>query len=179
MGAMKRLVLLALLVAFAVPAHAGAAVPCRNKVFNDWYADGKIASTYPRGCYADALKHIPPDAQIYSSLADDIRAAMRAAIRRTHGKAVPRQVGHGFTASSGKTVLATGKTPSDGTTGPRSASGPVAAAPVADTTQADGGSSLPLPILILGGLALALAAAGALGSGVRYARGRRRSAPGA
>lgn len=168
MGAMKRVVLIALVAVFAIPAHAGAAVPCRNKIFNDWYADGKIASTYPRGCYADALKHIPPDAQIYSSLADDIRAAMRASISRATGKDVPTQVGRGFKASEGKTVLA--KNPHDlpVSSGPRSA-----APPVADTSSNGGG--LPLPILILGGLALLLAAAGALSGAVKYAQGRRRS----
>ena len=173
MGAMKRLVLIALLAAFAVPAHAGAAVPCRNKVFNDWYADGKIASTYAHGCYADALKHIPPDAQIYSSLADDIRSAMRAASRREAGKSVPAQVGQGFTAASGKTVLGTSHTEVAPST-PQDGRGPApqaVGAPVADTSS---GSSIPLPILILGGLALLLAAAGAVGSGVKYARGRRR-----
>lgn len=169
MGAMKRVVLIALVAVFAIPAHAGAAVPCRNKIFNDWYADGKIASTYPRGCYADALKHIPPDAQIYSSLADDIRAAMRASISRATGKHVPTQVGRGFKASAGKTVLA--KNPHDlpVASGPRSA---VSSTPVADTSS---GGGLPVPILILGGLALLLAAAGALGGAVKFAQGRRRS----
>ena len=178
---MTRVVLIALVAAFAIPAHAGAAVPCRNKIFNDWYADGKIASTYTRGCYADALKHIPPDAKIYSSLADDIRAAMRASISRSTGKHVPTQVGRGFKASSGKTVLAAGKDASTGATGPKSASGPVAVGsqPVADTTTTSGGGGLPLPILILGGLALLLAATGAVGGALKYAHGRRHSGPGA
>ena len=166
---MKRLTLLALLIAVAVTAHAGAAVPCRNKVFNDWYADGKIASTYPRGCYADALRHIPPDARIYSNLADDIRAAMRASVRRAAGNSVPSQVGSGFTSASSKTVL--GASHTKGTATPKDGGGPEAAPPTADT---NGGSSIPLPILLLGGLALLLAAAGAIGSGVKYARGRRR-----
>ena len=65
---MKRLLLLSLLVVFAVPAQAHAAAPCRDRIFNDWYADGKIASTYPHACYVDALHHIPPDADVYSSL---------------------------------------------------------------------------------------------------------------
>jgi len=172
MAVMKRALLIALVAAFAVPAHAGAAVPCRNKIFNDWYADGKIASTYPRGCYADALRHIPPDAQIYSSLADDIRAAMRAAARHQRtGKVVPAEIGHGFKAAAGKTVLAAQHGSSPGTTGPKSASAPQAV-PVADTSG--GGSSLPVPILVLGALALLLAAAGVVGGGVRYAHGRRR-----
>ena len=94
---MKRLLLLSLLVVVALPAQAHAAAPCRNKVFNDWYADGKIASTYPHACYVDALHHIPADANEYSSLREDITAAMRAGVRHAAGKVVPKEVGHGFT----------------------------------------------------------------------------------
>ena len=67
MTAMKRLVLLAFLAAVivAIPAQARAAEPCRNKIFNDWYADGKIKSTYPHACYVAALRHIPVDASVY------------------------------------------------------------------------------------------------------------------
>ena len=99
---MKRLLLLAVLVvaATAIPAQASAAGPCRNDIYDDWYQDGKIASTYPISCYRDAIKHVHGDAQIYSSLTDDIRAAMQAAISRAHGKSnVPNQVGKGVPAS--------------------------------------------------------------------------------
>src|SRR5262245_37392521 len=96
MAAMKRLALVALAVAFCVPATAKAAVPCRDRIYNDWYKDGKIASTYPIGCYRDALKHVPADARTYSSLADDIRAALQGALARLHGKTnVPAQIGKG------------------------------------------------------------------------------------
>jgi hypothetical protein len=173
---MARALLIALVAAFAVPVHANAAAPCRNNVFNDWYADGKIASTYPRTCYADALKHIPPDAAVYSSLADDIRSAMRASLRREAGKKVPAQVGGGFKAASGGTVLATQTTKTKGTPAPKEPHGAVtlAAPPVADTSTPNSGGGLPLPILILGALALGLAALGAIGGGVKYARERRR-----
>src|SRR5215475_7526716 len=100
MAPMKRIVLLVFLAAVvvAIPAQARAADPCRNKVFNDWYGDGKIKSTYPHACYVDALRHIPIDAKVYSSLGDDIRTAMRAASNRAAGESVPAQVGHGFAA---------------------------------------------------------------------------------
>ena len=39
--------------------------------------------------------------QIYTSLEDDIRAAMQAAIARQHGKKVAAQVGHKFSAHAG------------------------------------------------------------------------------
>jgi hypothetical protein len=169
MARMRRVLLLALLVVFAVPATAHAAVPCRNKIFNDWYADGKIAPTYSHACYTDALKHIPPDAAVYSSLSDDIKSAMRASVRHVEGKAVPKQVGRGFralnTGVKGTSVSVTKPGTHDPSTGEQTA---------ASSSVGDTASGTPLPILVLGGLALALAAAGAIGSGVKYARNRRR-----
>jgi hypothetical protein len=163
----KRLLLLATLLAVALPGPASAATsPCRNKVFNDWYPDGKIASTYPVSCYQDALKHMPPDAKIYSSLGDDIQSAMRAAMRRSQGLSAPLQVGSGpkaIGAGSVKSALVSlnaTKSPHDPA--------------VASTGVVATASGAPLPILVLGGIALALAAAGAIGVGVRHARGRNR-----
>ena len=167
---MKRLLLLATLLAVALPGPASAATnPCRNKVFNDWYPDGKIASSYPISCYRDALKHMPPDAAVYSSLGDDVRAAMRAAIRRANGHSAPLEVGHGSKAIGAGNVeaaLTSINKPHDPASGASTiASGvPVAA----------GSSGTPLPILVLGGLALVLVAAGAVGVGVRHVRGRDR-----
>ena len=175
---MKRLLLLSLLVVFAVPAQAHAAAPCRNKIFNDWYADGKIASTYPHACYVDALHHIPSDADQYSNLREDITAAMRAGIQHTEGKAVPNQVGHGFAPHN---VLAVSRTQSPS----KSKSAPHDPAPssvqssspssqsASGAVAASSSSGAPLPVLVLGALALALVAAGAVGAGVKHARSRR------
>lgn len=161
---MKRLLLLTALLVFVLPGTANAAAPCKDKVVSDWYRDGKIASTYPIGCYRAALKHIPADAEIYSSLRDDVNAAMRAAMRRSKGLSAPLEVGHGAKATGAGYVKgalvsidASKKVPRD-----PASTGVVASA-----------SGAPLPILILGGIALALAAAGAIGVGVRHARGRR------
>jgi hypothetical protein len=166
MDPVKRLLLLATLLAVAIPAPASAAgSPCRNKVFNDWYPDGTIASSYPVSCYRDALKHLPADAAVYSSLGQDVRAAMRAAMRRSHGLSAPLQVGHGpkaIGAGDVKSALVSmHRAPHDPAVS--SGSGVVASA-----------TGAPLPILVLGGIALALLAAGAVGAGVRHARGRRR-----
>lgn len=162
---MKRLLLLATLLVVVLPGPANAAgSPCRNKVVADWYRDGKIASTYPLGCYRDALKHIPADADIYSSLRDDVRAAMRAATRRSEGLSAPLEVGHGAKATGAGSVKAALVSIDASKKVPRDAgsTGVVATA-----------SNAPLPILVLGGIALALAAAGAIGMGVRHARQRR------
>jgi hypothetical protein len=158
---------LAALVTAAVPCTATAAVPCRDRIYNDWYRDGKIASSYPLSCYRDALGHIRPDAATYSSLADDIRSAMQAAILRRHGhKNVPAQVGKGLQPTSARTM------------GPNAhhARGvdDAAAAPTMTIAAAptSGGGGIPLPILVLGGVALLLVAVGAVGTGVRRYRNR-------
>jgi hypothetical protein len=166
--------LLALIsLAVVLPAPAGAAVPCRNKVFNDWYADGKIKSTWPLHCYRDALKHIPVDASVYSSLNDDIRAALRAAIRRSHGFTVPSQVGHGLKAlGAGKVEGTVATIPSSSSTTTTTAPHDPALTTAAGATTADSSSGVPLPIIILGAIAIALAAAGAIGLGVRHWRDR-------
>lgn len=169
---MTRLLLLSLLLVFAVPARAHAAEPCRNKIFNDWYADGKVASTYSHQCYVDALKHIPPDARVYSNLSDDIKAAMRAAERRSAGKSVPTQIGHGFASltSAGGVAGAKVTNPRRSDSHDRNGGAPRAIAPVASTSDSGG---VPVPILILGAVALLLVAAGAAGGGLKYVRSRR------
>ena len=180
---MKRLlIIVAVLAGLVLPGTAGAAVPCRNKVFNDWYHDGRIASSYPLGCYRDALKHIPADARIYSSLSTDISSAMLAAIRHRHGKVVPKQVGGGFKVVAGSKVVAAGRGAGTGVLvssgqapAPSDPSDPslgVVAAP-APSGLADTAGNAPLPILVLGGVALALVAAGGIGVGVRRVRQRR------
>ena len=62
------------------PGRAAAATPCWKAVINDWYDNSRIDGTYPISCYRQALKHLPEDVQDYTSLPDDIRAAMQAAL---------------------------------------------------------------------------------------------------
>ena len=102
---------------------------------------------------------------------------MHAGIQHAQGKAVPKQVGHGFAPHN---VLAASHTKSPAQSAPHdpapssvqdpSPSQKSAAQPVV----ADSSSGAPLPVLVLGALALALVAAGAVGAGVKHARSRRR-----
>jgi len=181
---MRRLVLLALLagavvLSALVPASAKAAVPCRDRIYNDWYRHGKIASTYPFACYRDAIKHVPSDAAIYSSLKDDIRSALQAAIARSHGKTVPTEVGHGLVTPVSSQVKSTSVVKTSKHSSTSTTTSPVevpSAAPVnqtqtihaASAVTTSGSSGPPVPILVLGGLALILAAVGAIGAGVRH-----------
>jgi hypothetical protein len=170
---MKRtLLLVAVLASLAAAVDVSAAAaktPCRDRIYNDWYADGKIASTYPKKCYLDALNHIRSDADTYSNLRDDIEAALRASLLRAKGQHVASQVGEGLPKP--RNVLVGTK----GSNAPRStdANGrPVrerteALAPVSATTTSTSSSGLPLPVILLGVLAVVLAAAGLIGLGVK------------
>jgi hypothetical protein len=173
---MKRvLLLLAVLAALAAAVDvstAAAKAPCRDRIYNDWYADGKIASTYSKQCYLDALNHIRSDADTYSNLRDDIEAAMRASLLRAKGRHVATQVGKGLPkpknvlvgrngSSSPRITDANGRPVQE-----RAAIGPVAATPTSSS------SGLPLPVIVLGVLAVLLAAAGLAGLGVRRFRHR-------
>jgi hypothetical protein len=156
----KRILLLGLaFAAFAVPAGAHAAVPCRDKIYNEWYSTGKIHTNYPVACYRDALKNIPPDAQVYSNLGGDIKAAMQAAIAHQNdpGGGGPTAVGSGPSAS----------------TGPHQVKGISKINRSFPSLSSSAGGGVPTPILVLGAIAILLALSGLVGTGVQSARKRR------
>jgi hypothetical protein len=183
MPAMKRLLFVVVAAAaFAsTTAVATASVPCRDRIYNDWYADGKVATTYDVACYRDALKHIPTDAREYSSLADDIRRALHGALARRSGAAnVPEQIGNGGKgAVKGVETPLTRTTPvdsdppasTDRPQSPTSSPSPSGTSTIAapNNTSSEG-SGIPVPILVLGALALLLVAAGAAGAGLKHRR---------
>jgi hypothetical protein len=160
----KRILLLSLaLAAFVVPAGAHAAVPCRDKIYNEWYSTGKISTDYPRSCYQDALKHVPTDAQVYSNLGGDIRRAMQAAISGGNG---PTAVGSGPAPTAGPhQVRGSTKTGTNDSITPHS----LAVAPLSGSS----GGGIPTPIIVLGAIAILLALAGLIGTGVQTVRKRR------
>ena len=167
---MKRVVLVILAVAafapFASPT-AGAAVSCRDRIYNDWYHDGKIATTYPIACYRDALKHVKGDALVYSSLSDDIRAAMQGALARAKGDTkIPAQIGN--TGPAGKRHSGDRSTssspPHDPAPGPEQVNITLPTpSTVAAGATSGGGGGVPVPLLVLGGIALLLTAVGGVG----------------
>jgi hypothetical protein len=159
-------VVAALSAAFVThPAPAAAASPCWKVLLNDWY-DGRIDRTYPVHCYQDALKHLPADVQTYSSAHDDIQRALQSAeakIRKGGGTVsanseVPPPAStetSGQGDNTGSTTTTTAGSP--GKTTPGGLSG------AAQDLNPSSASSVPLPLIILGGLALLLVAAGAAG----------------
>jgi hypothetical protein len=164
---------MALLGALAVPAPAAAAgTPCWKVLLNDWY-DGRIDGSYQRHCYNDALKHLPADVSTYSSAHDDILRALQSAIAKqgTPDKKVgpntlikpPKKPADGTTGGSGGTDTTIGRQPEKGL------------GAVADKLNPGSPSSLPVPLLVLGGLALILVAAGGAGLVAKRIQARRQN----
>jgi len=140
--------------AFSTPANA--ATPCWKLLLNDWY-DGTINNVYLIHCYHDAIKHLPTDIKVYSSAADDINRALQQAIRAQRKTGPVTKVETGTTAQPGRTT-STGGTTTTSTTPKKKKRGPIGTA-IRDITPG-GADSFPLPLLILGLLAILLVLAG-------------------
>jgi hypothetical protein len=59
---------------------AAAKRPCWKDTMADWFADSKVDGRYPVHCYKDAIKHLPPVSESYSTARDEIKRAMLFAI---------------------------------------------------------------------------------------------------
>jgi hypothetical protein len=156
---------LAFLVLLVVAAPAGAAQSCGRQVIDDWYDDGRVDRTYALHCYDDAIDALPPDVQQYSSAQEDIERALQARMR---GKASPPATKD---PSPGKKPPKKQTTTSEN--GPKEENPPQAAGPV----DSDSASSVPIPLLVLAGLALLLIAGGSAGYFIRRYQGRNSPPP--
>jgi hypothetical protein len=154
--------LLACMAGLATASPSAAATPCWKRLVNDWY-DGRIDKTYPVGCYREAIRNLPRDVDEYSSAREDIQRALAQAIRGQSEppdeEPVPPQTGGGGPSNP----------PDDPDAGP---TGESKSEPTPEQTGALGeaiksfrpedADSVPLPLIVLAGLAgLLLAGAGA------------------
>jgi hypothetical protein len=122
-------------------------------VRNDWFDNGRIDRLYPLNCYEEAIDAIPDDIRDYSDAEDVITRALQAALR---GELDP---GGRDPTPGDDDPTAPGSGGGDGSGGTGNSDNPQAA-PGVDTS---GASSIPIPLLVLGGMSLALLAAGGLG----------------
>jgi uncharacterized membrane protein YgcG len=186
-AALATALIAAALVGSAVrPPPAQAATPCWKLLLNDWY-DGRIDQTYAVHCYKDALKHLPSDVQTYSSAHDDILRALQSAITKqkkahknvSNNTLVPPQSGsgsgNGNGSGGGGTDNSSGGNGATTTNGGSTNGGPgrTGNGGLAGKVSSDNPSSIPTPLLILGGLALLLVAAGAAGLIAKRVQSRR------
>jgi hypothetical protein len=161
---------------------AFAASPCWKQLINDWY-DGRIDKTYEVHCYRDAIKHLPADVKTYSDAYDVISRALTDA---TRGKknvdpnmAVPPPGGGDTGNGDGGTGTGTG---GSGGSGGSLGGGSGPTEPPGDhrflndatgKLGSDRADSVPIPLLVLAGLAVLLVAAGGAGLVARRIQARR------
>jgi hypothetical protein len=169
------------LIGFAAhPAVAQAKTPCWKQLLNDWY-DGRIDNTYPVHCYREALNHLPSDVQTYSSAHDDILRALQSAIAKQkksnkkvgNNTLLPPQTGGGSGGTGGGSGNSGGSGGSNTDTSTSGQPGRDNGGGLAGKVSSDNPSSVPTPLLVLGGLALLLVAAGAAGLVAKRVQARR------
>ncbi len=139
----------ALFGAVALPAQAAtpaaSTTPCWKLLLGEWYG-GAITTIYPLHCYTQAIDHLPADIAVYSSAKQDIQAAELAAAQH---KAAPAE----------KTKPPVQITTNDANP-PKKKGGLIG---ILDDLTPGNPQAFPLPLLVLGALAIVLVLAGGIG----------------
>lgn len=163
------LALVLALGALAGPGVATAARDCGDDVVGDWYDNGRVDKIYPLRCYDLAIDGLPVDVVDYSSAKEDIQRALQLAIR---GKLVPKKDTHDPTPGG---VVPPGKSGTGPTPGRDGSGGPGGGVfnDVLGKAGSNDASSVPIPLLVLGSIALLLVLAGSAGYVIRRVQARR------
>ena len=164
----------------AAATAAAPAVPCWKRLLNDWY-DGRIDNAYPLRCYREAIAELPEDVKVYADAEEDIRRAMLRAIRQskddTGKEPTPQTPLKPTPKPPPPAAPATTDTNEEAAAPPVSGGpdpgDPLATADPAATTRSD---SVPLPLIVLGVLALLLLAAAGAGVASKRLQTRRLTA---
>ena len=135
---------------------ASAQTACWKQIIDDWVNDGAIEGVYPLHCYGEAINHVPNDLAQYTGIIDDITAARQQAAR-----GVRTTQAHNPPSSSEPTS----NDPSGGVYNQ-----------AIDKLGPTNSDSIPLPLLILAGLALIMLATGAVGLASRHLKARKSAA---
>ena len=162
------LVALASALALFVAVPAASAAPaasqkttskCWLQVVNDWLAHGAVTNYYAIPCYTQAIQNLSayPDIKQYSSAIDDIHRALLAAIHEEHGGPGGGLGGPGANGGGGGgggALGGGGGGGGGGSTGSGGNGGLIRR--IAHDIGPGNAQSIPLPLLVLGGLAALL-----------------------
>ena len=182
---------LLVVLALATPSVASAqGAPCWRQVVDDWWDNGRIDRTYAPECYREALDRLPDDMEAYSSAPNDITRALTDVLRGSRVFAGGPDLPSGSTdPNRGRDRDADGR-PSgndrtDGEDDEAGGGGPGSDDSAGNTPSRgifrealdklgpNDPSSFPLPLAILGAIALLLLAFGAFGFVTRRLQPRR------
>jgi len=190
-------------VAVVAGVSPAAAKTCGQKVIDDWYDNGRVDRVYPITCYRAALKLLPDDVKSYSNAPDEINRALQDAIRTERDNLTPPPPGETSAVAGTTSNPEEEPAPADtsetlpdeggaigGSDG--SGGGTPSASPATPPATPAGGSdsngvvgdaiknlgpgsadSIPVPLIIVGALALLLLAAGSAGLVARRLQARK------
>jgi hypothetical protein len=163
-----------------VAAPAGAAPSCGRAVIDDWYEDGRVDGTYALHCYDDAIETLPRDVRDYSNAKEEIQRALQAAKRGEDASPTRTDPTPGASTSPedpDDPTETTESTATPPTSGPTDGDGESETVAGGLNAESDSASSVPIPLLILAGLALLLILAGTAGYVIRRLQARRLPPP--
>jgi hypothetical protein len=130
------------IAALMLSSGATAARPCAKAILDDWYDNDRIDRLYALPCYEQAIDAVPTDIRPYTDAQEVIGRAFQDAFGRRLKTRTPQ--------------------------GPVGGSGPPPPVPPVATSSS---SAIPLPLLVLAGLATAMIVAGGLGCVLRRRSG--------
>jgi hypothetical protein len=142
------------LLALGSPSTAAGQADCAQQVLQDWSDNGRVDKLYPPHCYEEAIDKIPADLAPYVDAEQVITRALQSALNRelAPGGCDP--------TPDGDSNDCRGIPSGSGGNGGSAGGGGNEAAPEVDPS---GASSIPVPLLVLGGMSVALLAAGGIG----------------
>ena len=146
--------------ASAAPDATQATANCWLQVVNDWEDNGRVDNVYAPPCYTQAIQHLNayPDLKGYSSAIDDIQQALYAVLHEEgRGGALSPETTD--TSTNSDTKHTQGIPPVGGNDGGGGPGGPIHW--LSNHLEPGSAQSVPLPLLVLGGLALLLLLAAA------------------
>jgi len=164
------LVLAVALIA-AAPAAAAGAKSCGEQVIDDWYDNQRVDKLYPIHCYRDAIDRLPPDIRDYTGAADAISRALQY---RRAGEPDP---GPGAEAPGGGSAAREYKPIAFRNTAEDLVALDPQTTATKDSPSTSGPSSVPIPLIVLAGLAGVLLVAGGAGYVARRVQARRGGPP--
>lgn len=129
------------------PPRAKPSKNCAKQIIADWFPDQRIDLVYELHCYRDAIKTLPKDVLVYTDAPADMQRALSFARKNQPDPGRP---------GSEPPPATTDTTDTTGTAAGGSTSG-------GGTPDTSGPSSVPVPLIVLGGLAVLLLAAGGAG----------------
>ncbi len=150
-------------------APASALADCGTNVIDDYLKDGTISGNYSPACYKSALRQIPTDADIYTDVRASINAAMNAGGSGSGGTQNATNTPGTTTTEPKPETTDAGTTTEAGTTTGEFlpvAPGTTDAGLVGEALKDIGpkhADEVPMPVIILGGLAALLILGGAGG----------------